>query len=284
MELSPPRYNGSPWVPLKPWLPIIAKSQGFEESDVPTILLPRSYCTVLLSAQNEDDYEDLKDLFPKKTAAGREMISLFGSGERLVSYTPGDQSLTDYPRYFLRLDDNSVKDARVEGGSGALTDVAQIWRRLAASERGKEGIRERMKRGHNIEVFLLPWRDDFDIKREYRVFCPPRADKEMRVNAISQYKWYEACYDGFTKEMAKQILHGAQEIHRQILTRIGEGDDLRKYGFVFDVFHTVGGEVQLIELNPFGAMSGCGSCLFSWAADARVLYGLEDEIEFRVCR
>lgn len=37
-------------------------------------------------------------------------------------------------------------------------------------------------------------------------------------------------------------------------------------------------------MNPFGAMSGCGSSLFHWIKDARVLYGFggAEEVEFRV--
>jgi hypothetical protein len=33
--------------------------------------------------------------------------------------------------------------------------------------------------------------------------------------------------------------------------------------------------VQLVEINPFGALSGCGACLFNWVMDRKVLYGLE---------
>ncbi|KAF2833605.1 hypothetical protein CC86DRAFT_442036 [Ophiobolus disseminans] len=33
--------------------------------------------------------------------------------------------------------------------------------------------------------------------------------------------------------------------------------------------------VFLVEINPFGAMSGCGACLFNWVSDKKMLYGLE---------
>mgnify|MGYP004501280199 CR=1 FL=1 len=57
---------------------------------------------------------------------------------------------------------------------------------------------------------------------------------------------------------------------------------LFKYGFSFDVALRHNGMVQLVEVNPFGALSGCGACLFSWVEDGRVLYGLEKEVEFVV--
>lgn len=41
-------------------------------------------------------------------------------------------------------------------------------------------------------------------------------------------------------------------------------------------------EAQLVEINPFGATSGCGSCLFHWLRDAKLLHGLEDHVEIRI--
>ncbi|KAF1921710.1 hypothetical protein BDU57DRAFT_489752 [Ampelomyces quisqualis] len=50
---------------------------------------------------------------------------------------------------------------------------------------------------------------------------------------------------------------------------------LLKHGFTFDIALRPDGKVQLIELNPFGAMSVCGACLFNWVIDGRMLYGLD---------
>jgi hypothetical protein len=57
---------------------------------------------------------------------------------------------------------------------------------------------------------------------------------------------------------------------------------LRTEGFVFDIFQAANGEMQLLEINPFGAMSGCGSCLFHWIEDADMLYGASQEVEVRL--
>jgi hypothetical protein len=53
-------------------------------------------------------------------------------------------------------------------------------------------------------------------------------------------------------------------------------DLLLRHGFSFDIALQDNGSVQLVEINPFGAMSGCGACLFQWVVDGRVLYGLEE--------
>ena len=58
-------------------------------------------------------------------------------------------------------------------------------------------------------------------------------------------------------------------------------DLLLKHGFSFDVALERHGSVQLVEINPFGALSGCGACLFNWVRDGRMLYGLE-EAQFAV--
>jgi len=69
----------------------------------------------------------------------------------------------------------------------------------------------------------------------------------------------------------------------------GEGAEMDKLlleqGFTFDVMYAEDtGECKLIELNSFGARSGCGSCLFHWLSDEVVLYGekVDGEVEFRI--
>jgi hypothetical protein len=57
---------------------------------------------------------------------------------------------------------------------------------------------------------------------------------------------------------------------------------MRSEGFTFDVLAAPVGKLLLVEINPFGAMSGCGSCLYHWIKDARLLYGWEDKVEFRI--
>ncbi|KAF2471621.1 uncharacterized protein BDR25DRAFT_313555 [Lindgomyces ingoldianus] len=51
-------------------------------------------------------------------------------------------------------------------------------------------------------------------------------------------------------------------------------------GFTFDFSLESGNMTQLIELNPFGALSVCRKYLFNWIKNARLLYGLEDGFVF----
>jgi hypothetical protein len=53
---------------------------------------------------------------------------------------------------------------------------------------------------------------------------------------------------------------------------------LLTYSFSFDVALQPDGSVQLVEINPFGATSGCGACLFNLLIDGRIMYGLEGEV------
>ena len=142
----------------------------------------------------------------------------------------------------------------------------------------------------------------------------------MRVSAISQYRWHAPWKGGkkgeSAQETAQRVLAGAEKLRENIVRhaeklkaevevegesegRASEGmvwvlERLRDEGWVFDVYDAAGGaagtepengmgdEVQLVKVNPFGAMSGCGSCLFHWIRDAEVLYGVREECEIRV--
>ena len=85
-------------------------------------------------------------------------------------------------------------------------------------------------------------------------------------------------------EIAEKLVHGCGELYDQILKHAGvEKDEVIENGFVFDVVENAQThEVQLLELNCFGAMTGCGACLFHWIKDAEILYGLREGVEMRV--
>jgi hypothetical protein len=85
------------------------------------------------------------------------------------------------------------------------------------------------------------------------------------------------------KWIAERVWRGAEEVYGRLLASESMTESMRrKEGFTFDVCEDGKGGVMLIELNDFGAMSGCGSCLYHWIRDARVLYGLEEKVEFRI--
>jgi hypothetical protein len=116
-----------------------------------------------------------------------------------------------------------------------------------------------------------------------------------RITAISQYRWHAPYHrPSLTSAQvdAAKALTAAQSIHAQIISHAasleslpdstGVLQKLLSEGFVFDIFEAPNGEMQLLEINPFGAMSGCGSCLFHWIEDARVMYGKQERVEMRL--
>lgn len=286
-----------PWLYLHPWLPLILSSQRMATADVHEILLLPSFLAVVMFAGasgvitghiNGSNLEDLESNFPKTTTDGTDLSMLF-SGRN----------------WFARLDTCSLKDAKyfptgqrkVSLGSEPVVSSLDIYTRLATSSRGLEGVRAMRASGNPVKVFLFPWREDVIKSTEYRIFCPPVAASSNaipRIAAISQYKWHEPWQPTNSKHPhaeAEVIFQGCNDILSSILHRsneIGMFEMLKHRGFVFDVF-VVGRkgsddeiEVQLIELNNYGAMSGCGSALFHWIRDAALLYGLEDKVEFIV--
>jgi hypothetical protein len=90
------------------------------------------------------------------------------------------------------------------------------------------------------------------------------------------------------ERVVSRVVRGAEELRGMILDEVkggvGEEGDrlLLEQGCSFDVFYDEDADTcSLVELNTFGVRSACGSCLFQWVDDRRVLYG-EEKAEFRV--
>ncbi|KAK0662692.1 hypothetical protein DIS24_g1835 [Lasiodiplodia hormozganensis] len=206
-----------------------------------------------------------------------------------------------------------VRSARevVRAVAGSMRAAGALGRWLEATAGGAGGSRA-------VALCVVPWDARMDAGNEFRVFVPPPPatvrrgkrqeaaaaaaegfdDGELKISAISQYRWCEPLklQEGLGMDVVGMVEEGAERLLRKILEVAGwlewrdkEGkgmlEVLRERGFVFDVAvmpqKDGGHAVQLVELNPFGATTGCGSVLFHWINDARVLYGL-DRREFRV--
>ena len=169
-----------------------------------------------------------------------------------------------------------------------MTSVEELWTRLATSMRACNGIKalRAIDERASVYLFLFPWNEEIRTEKEYRVFCPPT--DWGRISAVSQYKWHEPwAHAGKDveeqREIVERVWKGIKEVYERLMRCEAMTERLRRSGFTFDVCEKENGKgVMLLELNAFGAMSGCGSCLFHWIRDARVLYGLEEEVEFRV--
>ena len=265
---------------LEPWLDLILRSRGIPDEDVHRVELPGQFVTALIYASSvgfykgtvsASDAEDLDALFPSRTTRGLLLLDLFNSGHE----------------YFVRLNTCSLKDS-LDGGSGAVRSIRTLWTRLATSARGIAGIKQlrNMKPQEPINLYLIPWDGNKNTELEYRVFCPP---PDGRITAISQYEWrspWVHSQKGQDIQMAKAwgIYRSAKDIHELIMAHPSMTEIQKSKGFVFDVTEdsTVPYGLSLVELNQFGARTGCGACLFHWIKDGRVLYGMQDEVEFRI--
>ncbi|KAL9024200.1 MAG: hypothetical protein Q9180_007967, partial [Flavoplaca navasiana] len=226
-----------PFLPFKPWLDLIKSSQGLSDLDVHEIQLPKPFLSHVLAAT---------ELLPRRTTLGSDIETLLREG-----------------RYFARLDTCSLKDAVI--GKGSVRDSKDLWTRLATSNRGANGIRAMCDNfpDQPVPLFLIKWDDKMRTDLEYRIFCAPGCGQ---IAAISQYKWHAPWYHARKgidrqKEIAKRVFEGAKALHRQIMTHEAMTEDLRRRGFVFDIVDDPddGHAIRLVELNDFGAMTGCGS-------------------------
>jgi hypothetical protein len=194
---------------------------------------------------------------------------------------------------FLRLDECSPKDG---AGPLVLRTVQDVLVKLVTSVRARNALvhfleddSDSESQEGGVELYFLPFDERMAGDREYRVFCRPG---DGRVCGISQYRWYRAWrFQGLGKpeqeSVVRRVMEGAEEMRGLILEEVMKGGTeedklLLEQGFSFDLFYDEDTDAcSLVELNTFGVRSACGSCLFQWVDDCKVLYG-EEEAQFRV--
>lgn len=275
------------------WQPLIAQSQGLSEShivQIPGFLnedLMR--CHAAWAATNSFPEKLIEETVQtwKSTKKGRALLPIL-DGQR---------------KWFIRLDQMSPKDSPF-GGKEPSTTFEDVVRKICSSMRAwnclqnEKAEAEQEGREMNIVLVLNPWDEGMDAGREFRVFVPPptaRGVKEevdhLEITGVSQYRWpfpftqLDNCSLELTAEL---VCSGANKMLQCIKVFMKEkmSHDARtllvKYGFSFDVALQKDGTVYIVEINPFGALSGCGACLFNWVRDGKQLYGLEGGVEFIV--
>lgn len=189
------------------------------------------------------------------------------------------------------------------GGRAPSTSLSDVVLKLSSSMRAWTSLQLSLADARlcdtdpQIHLVLNPWDEDMDPSSEYRVFVPPPAVcgapaliSHFAVSAISQYEWHapfrplpgSSCSS--LAQTATTVAAGATALLSQIKSFIDETMArsmcalLVEHGFTFDISVRRDGEVRLVEVNPFGAMSACGAGLFHWVKDVRMLYGLEGEL------
>ncbi|KAI0548163.1 hypothetical protein F4679DRAFT_328056 [Xylaria curta] len=279
----PTRPSEKPYS-FKRWLPLILRSRGLASSDAQIITFSLAQARLLLQVADAS--------IPSGT------INRIYREEIDEEIVPAFKSLTFPPEgLFMRLEACSAKDgAQKIPGNSALRSVNQILILLLTSLRARNALFNALEEGfEKFELFFIPWNDRMQSEREYRVFCPPFSSADsLRVSAISQYRWHSQWRfylwsDEVKKQAMEKIVKGVDAIRKQIATELDAGNEmdnlLMRQGLTFDVFYDEERDVvQLIELNVFGVRSACGSCLFQWIRDRKILEGdVElDEVEFRV--
>lgn len=171
-----------------------------------------------------------------------------------------------------------------------MTSIEQIWQRIATSDRALTGIKDLRQAGVEMKLFLLPWNERIRPEHEYRGFCAPNGGK---VTAVSQYRWFQPWVHlgestTETETKAASVLEGVLDIHQRLMRHPAVSElKLKDTGFTFDVAE-VDKRIVLVELNDFGATTGCRSCLYHWLDDAKLLYGrssntaARSSVDFRV--
>ncbi|EUC44968.1 hypothetical protein COCMIDRAFT_96930, partial [Bipolaris oryzae ATCC 44560] len=235
------------------WHTLIASSQGLQGGEYHEVAIPGFLYEDIVRCHSawvttgciyNAVLEELLETL-KSTKAGHELVSLL-DGER---------------KWFIRLDHMSPKDSPMGGGLRSLT-LRDVMTKLCTSMRAYSCLQrekvhaEKEDRETKIKLVLNRWDEGMDPGREFRAFVSPPAAAQARTK---NHPMASPKPDDFKISAISQY----------------------RYTLVFDVALEQDGTVQLVEINPFGALSPCGACLFNWIRDGKVLYGIE-EAQFAV--
>ena len=270
------------------WQPLIARSQNIDSHTIriPSFLYEDLMrCNAAWLSTNSVPAALIEEMVEawQSTRRGREALHLL-DGER---------------KWFIRLDQMAPKDSPF-GGKAPSTTMTDVLTKLCSSMRARDCLLDERNtaaaegREVQLDLVLNPWDDKMCQETEFRVFVPPPAARgdpasldSLHITAISQYKWFAPFSSPFNfsaTHTAEIVCTGAEALLSQIRSFLRDETSpdiqelLVEYGFVFDVSLRGEGEVVLVEVNPFGAMSVGGACLFQWIRDGRVVYGLEGEV------
>ena len=178
------------------------------------------------------------------------------------------------PPYFARLSRCSTKGG--QGGVGPFYTAKQIVTALVTSHRCVDAFESLQPVG----LYLLPYCAHFNCDKEFRVFVNRNV-----VTAVSQYNEAEDCGWGkYTDTDLLKIADNTMALLDKLLKQALALKLTLPTCFTFDVLCHADQDfdVELIELNSFGAQLAAGSCLFDWVKDYDLLYGLSDTLELRV--
>ncbi|WYZ35992.1 hypothetical protein EsH8_X_000639 [Colletotrichum jinshuiense] len=261
------------------WLPLILSSRRLKPDDVQKLTLTLSQAHLLYEACNAS------------IQIGR--VNLTMAEDLNDEIAPALSSLRFPPQgLFVRMDACSPKDgAHMVPGKMSLQSVDEIILRLVTSGRCRSALEGCLDEMSPVELFFLPFDPRMGAEREYRVFC---RTGDCKITGISQYRWHKPWRFANSSEeeqtdVINRICLQAERVREEILAGLKSEDEsdrmLVKQGMAFDLFYDEQTQrVELVELNPFGTRSPCGSCLFQWIKDRKVLYDEDesDTIEFRV--
>jgi hypothetical protein len=145
---------------------------------------------------------------------------------------------------FAKLSTRSPKDFLCDGGQPKQLNTAEeVLDALLASERCFDDLCSFAREGITPMLHLFKWRY-IDPLCEFRCFV-----KKRKLIAVSQYDYGNRGFKDVSH--LPYELAGIHDLHDRIHASV-PADDV-----VMDVVHTDGGDMRLLELNPYGMSDPC---------------------------
>lgn len=130
------------------------------------------------------------------------------------------------------------------------------------------GMRDWARTDKDTYICFQEWNDAIDTRNEFRLFV-----FGDRIVALSPQRYW-ACHDYTQEEL--------EAVEKAVLTCKLENPFAPGIPYIIDAWIDFELRVlHVIEYNCFGDHSGAGSSLFNWIKDHNLLYGQEEQTQFR---
>ncbi|THY37457.1 hypothetical protein D6C99_09664, partial [Aureobasidium pullulans] len=233
---------------------LVQRSQSLDKDNICTAVLPISLAKEIISAQTSylitgiisaTTLDDIKLAFLSSRTL-RNLVTKLQTGKK----------------WFARMDDCSPKDS--EKQNLPISSISELILCLSTSNRARGDFEAHIQDDKPIHLFLHPWDVTMNQSVEFRCFVPPWKSQSCRITAISQYHWYLPFpSDDFTPRLVIDIAvsFATRSLQDILTTALEKGihADLKTWGFSFDIVVKdvcpAGENVEVVEINPFGARS-----------------------------
>lgn len=184
-----------------------------------------------------------------------------------------NEKITSTEGLFVRINQCSTKDGMY--GVNPVFTAREIVNGIITSHRCFYNLKNYTENN----IFIVPWDKNWhENGHEWRVFC-----FKGKITAISQHNLLSIY--SLSLEDCETLIPKITKFCQSVISSMREKVPENEGNWVIDVVSfSKEKNIELVELNTFGAELPAGSALFDWNKDYEQLYGKTDFIEMRITK